>query len=407
MKIAMVSEHASPLATLGDVDAGGQNVHVAALSCAFARRGHHVVVYTRRDDRASARRVPLRAGVDVVHLDAGPPEPIPKDHIYAHVPRLAAELAAEWSREPPDVVHAHFWMSGLAALEAGRVTGVPVALTYHALGVTKRQWQGENDTSPGARLDDEAMLARSCDRVIATAKHEIFDLLRMGANRRRLSLVPCGVDLGRFHPGAGSPSEPPRNRRFRLLCVSRLVERKGIGTVVEALPHLADVELVIVGGPADAQLENDPEARRLMELADVRGVADRTVFMGPRPQRALPSLYRSADVVVCTPWYEPFGMVALEAMACGVPTVVSAVGGLVDTVLDGVTGAHVPARDPRSLAAVLERLLPDVRLRAEMGRRGARRARDCYGWDAIAADTARAYQATLHVGERTSGRSVG
>jgi glycosyltransferase involved in cell wall biosynthesis len=188
--------------------------------------------------------------------------------------------------------------------------------------------------------------------------------------------------------------------------VSRLVERKGIDTIIAALPKLPDVELIVAGGPPRDQLRSHEEARRLRRDADALGVGDRTVFAGQVPQSSLPALYRSADVVVCTPWYEPFGIVPLEAMACGVPVVVSAVGGLVDTVLAGSTGEHVPARDPDALANVLSRLLAEAHLRAAMGRRGAQRARGRYGWDAIAVETLRAYRAVVPQ-EHEHGRSVG
>jgi glycosyltransferase involved in cell wall biosynthesis len=271
---------------------------------------------------------------------------------------------------------------------------VPVALTFHALGVTKRQWQGASDTSPRARIEEEARLARACDRLIATANHEVFDLVRMGANRRRISVVPCGVDLRRFRPGGAVTADPPRRHRFRLLCVSRLVERKGIDTAVDALPALPETELIVAGGPPRRDLGADAEARRLRARARALGVANRVVFTGQVAQQQLPELYRSADAVVCTPWYEPFGMVALEAMACGVPAVVSAVGGLVDTVIDGVTGVHVPARDAGALARALGGLLADDERRAAMGCRAAANARERYGWDTVAAETARAYVAT-------------
>jgi glycosyltransferase involved in cell wall biosynthesis len=402
----MVSEHASPLATLGGVDSGGQNVHVAALARACARRGHHVTVYTRRDDASLARRIPTMRGLDVVHVDAGPPEPIPKDDIYPHVPQLASELVCEWANDPPDIVHAHFWMSGLASLHAGRATGVPVALTFHALGITKRTWQGAADTSPPERVDEEARLARECDRLIATANHETFDLVRMGAPRSRVSLVPCGVDLDLFRADARAAATPKRRRRFRVLCVSRLVARKGIDTVIDAIAQLPDAELVVAGGPPRGNLCDDPEGHRLLIRADERGVANRVRFLGQVAPHALPALYRSADVVVCTPWYEPFGMVALEAMACGVPTVVSAVGGLVDTVIDGVTGLHVPPREPDGLAHALRALLDDPARRAAMADRAATTAQHRYGWQTIAADTVRAYVAAMDTGVRRR-RSVG
>ncbi|HET6689411.1 MAG TPA: glycosyltransferase, partial [Miltoncostaeaceae bacterium] len=142
MRIDMVSEHASPLAVLGDVDAGGQNVHVAQLAAALARRGAEVVVHTRRDDPGLPERVPLTRGVTVRHVDAGPAEPVPKDALLPHMPRFAEVLREEWEPEPPDVVHSHFWMSGLAALDAAEGLPVPVAHTFHALGVVKRRHQG-------------------------------------------------------------------------------------------------------------------------------------------------------------------------------------------------------------------------------------------------------------------------
>lgn len=405
MRIAMVSEHASPLATLGGVDAGGQNVHVAALSRALGRRGHTVVVYTRRDDAKLPRRVRLARNVHVVHIDAGPPRPIPKDDIFPHVPELASELAVEWSRRPPDIAHAHFWMSGLAALQAGRATGVPIALTYHALGATKRQWQGANDTSPPARIALEAELAQECDRIIATAKHEMFDVVRMGADRSHVSVVPCGVDLDLFTPASDAVSTRGTRRR-RLLCVSRLVERKGIDTVISAMTDLPDTELLIAGGPSRARLRTDPEASRLSRVARDAGVSDRVQFLGQVPQAALPALYSSSDAVVCTPWYEPFGMVPVEAMACGVPAVVSAVGGLTDTVVDGHTGLHVPPQDPAALARAIRGLLDDEARRAHMGRCAVERARARYGWATIAGETVRAYDATASARNRGR-RSVG
>jgi glycosyltransferase involved in cell wall biosynthesis len=401
MRIAMVSEHASPLAALGGVDAGGQNVHVHALACALGRAGHQVVVYTRRDDRDLPRRVRIEPRVEVVHAPAGPPAPIPKDDLLPHMPALGEWLAAEWRRTRPDVVHAHFWMSGLAALHAARPLGIPVLLTYHALGAVKRAQQGVKDTSPRARIDAERMLARAVDRVVATANEEVFALLRMGASRDRISLVPCGVDLSCFCPGG---RRERRGVRPRVVVVSRLVERKGIGNVVEALTRLPDVELVVGGGPDRDGRARDPDLRRLAALAAELGVADRVELRGRVARADVPALLRSADAVVCTPWYEPFGLVALEAMACGVPVVATAVGGLVDTVVDGRTGFHVPPRDPGAIAAAVSALLADPARARQLGAAGCVRARARYGWPTIAEETARAYALTKHEAARPVGR---
>jgi D-inositol-3-phosphate glycosyltransferase len=385
----MVSEHASPLAALGGADAGGQTDHVAALSAALARRGAEVVVHTRRDDPALPARVAVAPGVTVEHVDAGPPGPIPKDELLPHMDELAARLRQSWRADPPDVVHAHFWMSGLAALTAGRPLGLPVVQTFHALGVVKRRHQGAKDTSPPSRLRDERSLAREADRIVATCSDEVFELVRMGADLRRITVVPCGVDLGLFRPDG--PAEPRDPGRSRLLVVSRLVERKGIGNVITALAELPETELVVAGGPPARRLAEDPEARRLAALAERLGMAGRVRFRGQVDPGDLPALYRSADLVVCVPWYEPFGIVPLEAMACGVPVVASAVGGLVDSVVDGVAGVHVPPRRPDLLARVVAGLLADPARRAALGAAGARRAHRRYGWDRIARGTLEVY----------------
>ena len=393
MSIAMVSEHASPLAVLGGEDAGGQNVHVAALSLALARRRLDVVVHTRRDNRDVPRRVRLGPGVIVDHVDAGPPHPLPKDELLPWMGDFARDLLRSWTRRPPDLVHGHFWMSGLAALEAGRALDIPVVQTFHALGVVKRRHQGDKDTSPSERVELETGVARSVDRILATCSDEVFELLRLGADRHRITVVPCGVNLADFRPDG--PAEPRTAGMRRLVCVSRLVERKGVGTVISALKGVPGAELVVAGGPAAHELAGSAEAQRLRALAATAGVADRVVLRGRMGRGELPALLRSADAVVCVPWYEPFGIVPLEAMACGVPVVASAVGGLIDTVVHGVTGVHVPPRDPDRLVAALNALLADDRTRLALGAAGARRARARYGWDRIAEQTNEAYAALM------------
>lgn len=408
MRIAMVSEHASPLAALGGVDAGGQNVHVSALSRALAARGHAVSVYTRRDDPALPDRVALCPGVEVVHVTAGPVARVPKDELLPHMPEFAEELAALWRPAPPDVVHSHFWMSGLAALDGVRALGPgvphpPVMHTYHALGSVKRRHQGDADTSPAERAWLEPMVGRRVDTVIATCEDETRELQALGIPRAKITVVPCGVDLANF--SASGPAETP-GAAHRLLSVGRLVPRKGVDVAIRALAALRDagfddVELEVVGGPQGASeaepLSGDPEARRLATLADELGVADRVHFRGQVPQQRMPALLRSADAVVCTPWYEPFGIVPLESMACGTPVVVAAVGGLADSVVDGVTGLHVPPRDPEALASALLRLCEDPQLRSALGAAGRLRVEAGYTWERVAARTEAAYE--LAVGQ--------
>ena len=392
MRIAMVSEHASPLAVLGGVDAGGQNVYVAALAAALVQRGHSVVVHTRRDDLRAPRQVRLPSGVVVDHVSAGPPAEVPKDELLPYMDEFAADLARRWRRRPPDLVHAHFWMSGLAALDAARPLGVPVVQTFHALGVVKRRHQGSKDTSPPERLELERRLLEEVDHVIAECTDEVFELVRLGACRDRISVVPGGVDVELFGPGGPTA---PRSNRHRLLFFGRLVERKGIGNVISALAAVPDTELVVAGGPEPAVRPIDPGVRRLGELAQREGVLDRVVLLGRVAHADLPPLVRSADVVVSVPWYEQFGIVPLEAMACGVPVVASAVGGHIDTVVDGGTGVLVPPRDPVALAAALRALLADPQRRAALGAAGARRAAEHYSWDRIADATLQTYRRVI------------
>lgn len=403
MRIAMISEHASPLATLGGVDSGGQNVHVAALARALAGRGHQITVYTRRDSSTPAERERLCPGVTVEHLTGGPPEAMSKDDLPAVLPEMAADLLHRLPRSAPDVIHAHYWMSGWLALQAKAALDLPVVQTFHALGVVKRRHQGDADSSPSGRIETETALAHSATRLTAACTDELRELIGLGATRDRVEVVPCGVDVTRFQPG----DPVRRSGRRRVAVVSRLVARKGIDDVIRALPILTDVELVIVGGPEHRALASDAEARRLMTIAEGLGVRDRVDFRGPMPHAQLPELLRSVDVVACVPHYEPFGLVPLEAMACGVPVVGSAVGGLLDTVRDGVTGLLVPPRRPDAVAAAIRRVLDDEMLRATCRRAGPRRA-GRYDWPRIAAATERTYlRAALSGAARTPRREEG
>ncbi|MFI0449959.1 glycosyltransferase [Actinomadura sp. 6N118] len=397
MKIAMVSEHASPLAAidgLGGADAGGQNVFVADLAAELGRQGHHVTVYTRRDAAGLPSRVRLAPGVTVEHVPAGPPEPVPKDRLLPYMPDFGRYLAERWSNAPPDIAHAHFWMSGLAAIQAADALTprLPVVQTYHALGTVKRRHQGGKDTSPPGRIRLERAIGRTADAVIATCSDETGELIRMGVPRNRITVVPCGVDLEGFGPGGPAT---PANGRPRLVALSRLVERKGVDTAIEALVRVPKAELLVAGGPPKAQLDGDAEVRRLRGVAAAAGVTGRVSFLGRVGRRDVPELLRSADLVVTLPWYEPFGMVPLEAMACGVPVVATGVGGHVDTVIDRVTGVHVPPRRAVQAATCIRELLADPALRAAMGVAGADRARSCYSWERIGRDTVSVYSRAM------------
>jgi glycosyltransferase involved in cell wall biosynthesis len=394
VQVALVSEHASPLATLGGDDAGGQNVHVAALARALARRGCRVDVHTRRDDPSLPTTVALAPGVIIDHVDAGPPQPIPKDELLPHMDAFAAALDTRWTRRRPDVVHAHFWMSGQAALAAARPRGIPVAQTFHALGTVKHRHQGADDTSPPGRVAAERDLARQVDAVVATCRDERAELVALGADPARIEVVPCGIDPAVFAPHGPAEARPasPSDRPLRIVAVGRLVARKGVDDAIRALAGVPGAELVVVGGPPAEALATDTEALRLRGVARTAGVADRVVFRGQLGHGEVARVLRSADIALAAPWYEPFGIVPLEAMACGLPVVGTAVGGLLDSVVHGVTGLLVPPRDPAALAAALHTLARDPGRRRRMGRAGARRARARYDWATVAARTLAVYE---------------
>lgn len=388
MKISMVSEHASPLAAMGEPGTGAQNVHVAELSAGLARAGHDVTVFTRRDHDGTPERVRTAEGYTVVRVPVGPPKYLSEDEQLPLMGQFGAFLEREWDADRPNVVHAHFWMSGIATQLATRTLGIPVVQTFHSLGVAKHRHEGPADDSPASRIRLEQLIARGATRLVVTCSEEMFELTHLGIPRSRASVVPSGVDVAEFTPDGPTES---RGKKHRLVAVGRLVPHKGFDVAIEALAQLPQTELIIAGCPAHGDVTHDPEAARLRSLANDFKVGSRVSIRGQISRPDLAALLRSADVVVCPPWYEPFGMVALEAMACGTPVVATAVGGMRDTVVDGITGRLVPPQSPKRLADAIRQLIDNDAMRTGCGAAGCDRARARYSWDRIAADTLRAY----------------
>lgn len=372
--VALVSEHADPYASLGGPDAGGQNVYVAGLARELARRDIEVIVYTRRQTTDHPARVPFAENVTVEYVEAGPCNSIPRDCLLPYMPTFGSALHSRWAVNRPDIVHAHYWMSGLACLEGVRALRIPYAQTFHALGSVKQRLLKDQDTSPKERVPTEILLSRVADAVIATSAAEVSELTQMHALGRRISVVPCGVDIESFSPHGSAAEKRPH--RKRIVVVGRLVRRKGVDEVVRALKRLATAELVIAGGSGNS----DPDADRIRALARAEGVADRVELRGPLSHTQIPRLLRSADLVVCFPWYEPFGIVAIEAMACGRPVLAADVGGLSETLMSGITGILVPPRDWQKLATAAAAFLEDEDMCARIAKAARQRAVNVYDW---------------------------
>ncbi|HRO59900.1 MAG TPA: glycosyltransferase [Burkholderiaceae bacterium] len=399
MRIAMISEHASPLACLGGIDAGGQNVYVAQVARELARLGHQVDVLTRRDDPSSPPVVDFASGVRVVHVPAGPPSFVPKEDLLQYMPafaRTCRDILAGVARY--DVVHANFFMSGQVALSLKRWLGMPVVETFHALGLVRREHQGSADLFPPSRIGIERRIVRLSDALIAECPQDRSDLVRLyGARERKITMVPCGVDLSEFSPIARAAARAALGLdpdEFIVLQLGRLVPRKGIDNVIRAMPLIGTgARVLVVGGDAaDADETLTPEIARLRRVAADCGVGRSVMFTGHRSRKELRLYYAAADVFVTTPWYEPFGITPLEAMACARPVVGSAVGGIKYSVDDGVTGLLVPPRDPTALAAALLRLRRDPQWACEMGRAGRARVASQFTWSRVAAELARVYR---------------
>ena len=382
MRIAMISEHASPL---GD---GGQQTNVADLSAALTEAGHEVRVYTRRDDPEVAVEVITPGGIRVVHVPAGPAHPVPPDLLLSYMGEFAHWLEERWRDGDwvPDVVHAHFWTSGLAAVTAARQLGIPIVQSFHELA----EVEAAGDGKP-SRAGYERALGRAVDRVVVPSQNEVRGLVRIGVPRAQLTVVPAGVDSDRFTPEGPAADRDPE--RPRILSVGRLVERKGFGDVIQAMRWVPGAEVVVVGGPPPDALPADPGARTLRALAERLQVGDRFRLVGRVPFADMPRWYRSADLLVAAPWQEEMGASALEAMACGVPIVGTAVGGLTEAVVDGLTGDLVPARDPRALGGALRRLVNDKVRRFAYATAALDRARQAYSWKRVAAQVGSVYSA--------------
>ncbi|MFY0477253.1 glycosyltransferase family 4 protein [Achromobacter marplatensis] len=402
-KIAIISEHASPLALAGSVDSGGQNVYVAHVARELARAGVQVDVFTRKDDPELETEHRWMNGVRVIHVPAGPQRFLPKEDMLPYMDEFSAFLSRFIGRQAVDydVIHANFFMSAMAALPPAQRYGIPLAVTFHALGKVRRQYQQEADRFPDSRFDIEDDITRQADRIIAECPQDRKDLIELyGADPRRIEIVPCGYDSAEMVPVPAAAARRALgwdDSAFTLLQLGRMVPRKGVDNVIRALARLRqwhgiDARLCVVGGNTDdADPAATPEIGRLRRIAEEEGVAEWVDFAGRRRREELAMYYSASDVFVTTPWYEPFGITPVEAMACGRPVVGSDTGGIRSTVVHGKTGFLVPPKDPDSLADRLAQLAGDSSLRERMGEAGRLRARRLYTWKRVGQDLLSVY----------------
>jgi glycosyltransferase involved in cell wall biosynthesis len=403
-KIAIVSEHASPLAELGGVDSGGQNVYVGQVARHLAAKGYKVDVFTRRDNPVLPRETPWEEGVRVIHVPAGPARHLPKEELLSYMPQFSAFMQRYFSSRngPYDLIHANFFMSAWAALPIAKQAGIPLVVTFHALGRVRRLYQAQADRFPDCRFDIEDQIVREADCIIAECPQDRRDLIALyDADPARIRMVPCGYDPDEMSP---MPTRVARATlgwdpdAFYLLQLGRMVPRKGVDNVIRALSrlrsvHQVDARLCVVGGnSATPCAAHTPELGRLQAIAEREGVSDVVVFTGRRSRELLRRYYCAANVFVTTPWYEPFGITPVEAMACARPVVGSDTGGIRYTVADGETGFLVPPKDADALAASLARLAGDSTLSTCMGLAGARRARRLFTWRRVSLELEHAFQ---------------
>jgi D-inositol-3-phosphate glycosyltransferase len=386
--LAVLSMHTSPLAQPGTGDGGGMNVYVRELAAALARAGVRCDVYTRAFDADLPPIVAVEPGFSVHHVPAGPLAPVPKEALHGLVPEFTdAVLQRMAAGHPAEALHANYWLSGIAGHTIKHELDLPLVSTFHTLDRVKAEVDLADDSEH--RSEEEARIIGCSDAVLASCEAEVAQLVRLyDADPSRVEIVAPGVDHAFFAPGQRRQARrgvglPDEGRM--LLFVGRIQPLKGLDVAIRALAELADrcpdAFLVVVGGPSGPS--GQAEVDRLHGLVAQLGLTDRVRFVPPQPHELLSTYYRAADVCVVPSRSESFGLVALEAAACGTPVVAAAVGGLTSLVDDGRTGFLVAGRSPGAVAAAVAEVLCDPVRAADLGRRAAIRAQE-YTWSIAA-----------------------
>src|SRR4051812_16453167 len=394
-KIAFISEHASPLAILGGVDNGGQNVYVAELSEQLVKKGYEVDIYTRRDDVHIEETVEWQPFIRVIHVEAGPPKFVAKEKLLGYMDEFTANMLyyIKTNGIEYELIHANFFMSALVASNLKKYMNIPYVVTFHALGLVRKLHQKEKDAFPAERINIEKHIVADADQLIAECPQDRDDLIaHYGADPSKITIVPCGFNPKEFYPMDKATARAflnLDNDEKIILQLGRMVPRKGVDNVIRAIGRLKDygypLRLMIVGGEADTpDPVLTPEIKRLQQIAEEEKVADKIIFTGRRGRDVLKYYYAAADIFISTPWYEPFGITPLEAMACGTPVIGANVGGIKYSVVDCHTGFLVPPHQPDELAEKIIHLLDDEKLYRVMQRNAIKRVNRFFTWSKVA-----------------------
>jgi D-inositol-3-phosphate glycosyltransferase len=386
MRIAVISVHTSPLARPGGAKAGGLNVYVLELARQLAASGNEVDIFSRAVSSHTDEVTQIAPGLRAIHLPAGPLDTLAPEALYEHLGAFEAAVRDFNARDGAtyDIIHSHYWLSGLVGQTLKAAWGVPHVTMFHTLGEIKNR-SSYNEHETVLRIESEAKVIAGADRVIcATDQERSFIRQLYAADAAKVTVIPLGVDLDRFRPAAKSLAREAlglKDERI-VLFVGRIEPLKGVDILIDAAAMLEsdiDCSVLIVGGDESSEVQ----VARLKDLARDRGIDHRVAFVGAVDHEQLPLYYNAADVCVVPSHYESFGLVAVEAMASGLPVVASRVGGLTGTVKDGETGYLIPWLCPEPFAERIELLLDNEPLRQSLGD-AAREAVARYRWENVA-----------------------
>ncbi len=407
-RLAFISEHASPLAALGGVDSGGQNLYVDQVAKHLSMLGYEIDIFTRWDNHQLPKVINYQNGIRVIHIKAGPVQYIKKELLLSYMHEFTIEMLRFIEEEELTykLIHANFFMSALVASEIKKELRIPFVVTFHALGKIRRMYQGDKDTFPDTRFTIEKEVCNSADQIIAECPQDKEDLMyHYHASQDKISIIPCGFDPNEVYPLdkhlAKITIGLDPHKKY-ILQLGRIVPRKGIDTVIASFAKLrkktqGQVKLLIVGGESDEPNSSiTPEIGRLQNIAKALHVATDVIFLGRRSREQLKYVYNAADIFISVPWYEPFGITPLEAMACGTPVIGSRVGGIKFSVIDGKTGFLVEPHDTEMLATKMQELLTNEKLGRSFSENSLKRVNEFFTWKTVASMLSTIYEKILY-----------